>query len=152
MNRSRGFTLLEILVTLTLLTILASMVMPLAKRQIIRHKELDLRRDLREIRCAIDSYKDSVESKKIKTTSSSESNGYPPCLEILVEGQVRIDTGVKLRFLRKIPVDPFTQKSLWGLRSISDSPNSLTWGGSNVYDVYSLATGIGSNGIPYRDW
>lgn len=151
MNRSRGFTLLEMLVTLTLLAIFASMVRPLVKNQIRRHRELELSRDLREMRRAIDIYKDSVDTKKIEATSL-ENNGYPKSLEVLVEGQARLSDGVKLRFLRKIMVDPLTHNSQWGLRSISDSPNSTHWGGGNVYDVYSLAPGIGSNGIPYRDW
>ena len=152
MTRQRGFTLLEMLVTATVLVILASAVIPMAKNGIRREREIELRRDLREMRLAIDDYKAKVEQQKIKP-SSLENQGYPESLEVLVEGvQDSKKASGKVRFLRRIPVDPFTQKPEWGLRSITDDPTSTGWGGGNVYDVYSLAPGIGSNGIAYSQW
>ena len=152
MTRQSGFTLLEMLVTATILVILASAVIPMAKNGIRRERELDLRRDLREMRMAIDDYKSKVDAQKIKPTSV-ENLGYPESLEILVEGvQMKDKATGKIRFLRRIPVDPFTNKAEWGLRSVTDDPTSTGWGGSNVYDVYSLAPGVGSNGIPYNQW
>jgi general secretion pathway protein G len=151
MKRPRGFTLLEMLVTATVLMILASAVMPMARNGIRRQKELELRRDLREMREAIDDYKNKVDQQKIKAPAP-ENNGYPESLEKLVEGETMMGKTTKMRFLRRIPVDPFTNKADWGKRSITDDPTSSGWGGGNVYDVYSLAPGTGSNEIPYRDW
>ncbi len=149
--RQRGFTLLEMLVTATVLVILASAVVPMAKNGVRRQRELELRRTLREMRTAIDSYKDMADQKKIKAPPA-ENNGYPETLEILVEGAPVMGKDAKMRFLRRIPVDPMTGKSEWGLRSLSDDPGSSSWGGGNVFDVYSLSTGTGSNGKPYREW
>lgn len=149
-SQSRGFTLLEMAVTATVLLILASAVIPMAKNGIRRQKELELRRSLREMRMAIDEYKAKADQQKIKAPPA-ENNGYPESLDILVEGAPTSKT-IKMRFLRRIPIDPFTGKADWGLRSVSDEPGSTSWGGNSVYDVYSNATGTGSNGIPYRDW
>lgn len=149
--RQRGFTLLEMLVTATVLVILASAVVPMAKNGVRRQRELELRRTLREMRTAIDSYKDMADQKKIKAPPA-ENNGYPESLEILVEGAPVMGKDAKMRFLRRIPIDPMTGKSEWGLRSLSDDPGSSSWGGGNVFDVYSLSTGTGSNGKPYREW
>lgn len=151
MRWQRGFTLLEVLVTATVLIILASAVMPMARNGIRRQKELELRRELREIRMAIDDYKTKADQQKIKAPAP-ENNGYPESLELLVEGVPMTGSTRKIRFLRRIPVDPFTSKAEWGMRSISDDPAATGWGGGNVYDVYSLASGKGSNGIPYKDW
>lgn len=151
MKRQFGFTLLEMLVTATVLLILASAVLPMARNGIRREKELELRRELREMRLAIDEYKNKVDQQKIKNPPP-ENNGYPESLELLVEGVPMTGTTRKMRFLRRIPVDPFTNKAEWGLRAIGDDPASTGWGGGNVYDVYSLATGTGSNGIPYKEW
>ena len=152
MRKSYGFTLLEMLVTATILVILASAVIPMAKNGVRRQRELELRRDLREMRMAIDDYKAKVDQQKIKPTSV-ENLGYPESLEILVEGvQMKDKATGKIRFLRRIPVDPFTSKAEWGLRSVTDDPTSTGWGGGNVYDVYSLAQGVGSNGIAYNQW
>jgi general secretion pathway protein G len=147
----RGFTLLEMLVTLTVLMILASAVMPMARNGLRRQKELELRRDLREMRLAIDDYKNKVDQQKIKAPPP-ENNGYPESLEKLVEGETMMGKTIKMRFLRRIPEDPFTGKAEWGMRSISDDPTSTGWGGGSVYDVYSLAQGKGSNEIPYKEW
>lgn len=152
MNRRRGFTLLELVVTATVLLILASVTIPLVRNGIKREKEIELRRDLREMRTAIDQYKRDAEQQKIKAPAP-EDNFYPESLEMLVEGVPA--TGSihrKVRFLRRIPVDPFTGKAEWGLRNSNDDPNSTSWGGGHVYDVYSLAPGKGMNGIPYSQW
>jgi general secretion pathway protein G len=151
MKGQRGFTLLEMLVTATVLMILASAVIPMARNGVRRQKELELRRDLREMRHAIDDYKAKVDQQKIKAPPP-ENNGYPESLEKLVEGETMMGKTTKMRFLRRIPVDPFTNKADWGKRSITDDPTSSGWGGGNVYDVYSLAPGVGSNEIPYREW
>ena len=149
--RSRGFTLLEMITTVTVLLILASAVVPMAKNGVRRQKELELRRSLREVRMAIDSYKTMVDQQKIQPPAL-ENNGYPESLEILVEGAPMMGKTMKMRFLRRIPVDPFIGKAEWGLRSIADEPDSTSWGGGNVFDLYSMAPGTGMNGIPYRDW
>jgi general secretion pathway protein G len=151
MKFQRGFTLLEMLVTAAVLMILASSVMPMARNGIRRQKELELRRDLREMRLAIDDYKKQVDQQKIKAPAP-ENNGYPESLEKLVEGETMMGKTTKMRFLRRLPVDPFTNKADWGMRSITDDPTSTGWGGGNVYDVYSLAPGTGSNEIPYKEW
>ena len=151
MRLQRGFTLLEMLVTATVLIILASAVIPMARNGIRRQRELELRRDLRELRQAIDEYKNQVDQQKIKAPAP-ENNGYPESLEKLVEGETMMGKTTKMRFLRRIPVDPFTGKPDWGKRSITDDPSSYGWGGGNVYDVYSLASGTGSDGIAYKDW
>lgn len=149
--RSLGFTLLEVLTTATVLLILASAVVPMARNGVQRQKELELRRSLREIRMAIDSYKTMVEQQKI-VAPPAENNGYPESLELLVEGAPMMGKTIKMRFLRRIPVDPFVGRAEWGLRSIADEPDSTSWGGGNVFDVYSQAPGRGMNGIPYREW
>ena len=151
MDRQRGFTLIEMLVTATVLIILASATVPLMKNGIRRQKELELRRSLREMRMAIDAYKTQAEQQKIKA-QAPENNGYPESLEMLVEGVPAMGKNAKVRFLRRIPLDPFTGKAEWGLRSTNDDPDSTSWGGGHVFDVYSLASGTGMNGVPYREW
>lgn len=148
----RAFTLMEMIITATVLLILASAVVPMAKNGIKREKELELMRDLREMRMAIDAYKLAADQQKIKPPPP-ENMGYPESLDILVEGaQANGSLNGKFRFLRRIPVDPFTGRAEWGLRSINDEPKSTSWGGGNVFDVYSLARGGGMNNIPYREW
>ncbi|GLH74606.1 type II secretion system pseudopilin PulG [Geothrix limicola] len=152
MSRQRGFTLLELVVTATVLMILASVVVPLARNGLKRQQEIELRRDLREMRAAIDDYKRQAEQQKIKAPPA-EANFYPESLEILVEGVPAAGSlNRKVKFLRRIPVDPFTGKAEWGLRNTNDDPTSTSWGGGHVYDVYSLSQGTGMNGIPYREW
>jgi len=135
----------------TVLAILASAIVPMVKNGITRQKEIELRRDLREMRTAIDNYKTMADQQKIKAPPV-ENNGYPETLETLVEGVPLTGKTTKTRFLRRIPVDPFTGKPQWGLRSIQDEPNSTSWGGGNVYDVYSLSELKGMNGIAYKEW
>jgi general secretion pathway protein G len=120
-----------------------------------RQKEVELRRTLREMRTAIDKYKDAVDQGLIAATDvRAGSEGYPPDLDTLVEGVSMANdaSGRKLRFLRRIPIDPMTREADWGKRSYQDKPDSTTWGGSNVYDVYSKADGAGLDGTKYREW
>jgi general secretion pathway protein G len=153
--RSRGFTFIELLIVSTILIILASAVMPLAKVTNQRTKEAELRRSLREMRTAIDKFKDAVDMGMIPATEvKTGSEGYPPDLETLVEGvSVANDaSGRKLKFLRRIPIDPLTNSTDWGFRSYQDRPDSYAWGGQNVYDVYTKSTGTALDGTKYKDW
>ena len=152
---SRGFTFVEMLVVVALVAVLASAVMPLAKVTMQRHREAELRRSLREMRTAIDKYKDAADAQMIPPTELKVgAEGYPPTLETLVEGvSVANDaTGRKLKFLRRIPVDPMTGSDEWGLRAYQDKPDTTSWGGQNVFDVYSKSTGTALDGSKYRDW
>jgi len=152
----RAFTLTEMLVTAAILAILAGAAIPLAKNAVQREKEIELSRALRGLREAIDSYKRLADEKKIRTEPDSE--GYPPDLKTLVEG-VEVsgtsDDGSRTRvrkFLRRIPRDPMTRSDGWGLRSYQDKPDAETWGGENVYDVYTKSRGRALDGTPYREW
>jgi general secretion pathway protein G len=151
-KRQGGFTLLELVVTATVLMILASAVVPLARNGLKRQQELELRRTLREMRTAIDDYKKLAEQQKIKAPPA-DANNYPASLDVLVEGVPATGSlSRKVRFLRRIPLDPVTGKAEWGLRNSNDDANSTSWGGSHVYDVYSLSSATGMNGVPYREW
>ena len=150
-----GFTFIELLIVSTILILLASAVMPLAKVANQRQKEAELRRSLREMRTAIDKFKDAVDMGLIPATEiKTGSEGYPPDLDTLVEGVTVANdaSGRKLKFLRRIPIDPLTNSREWGLRAYQDKPDSFSWGGQNVYDVYSKATGVALDGTKYRDW
>lgn len=154
-RRASGYTFIEVLVVSVILLILASAAMPLAKVTMQRQREVELRRTLRELRTAIDRYKDAADQGIIAATDLRPGNeNYPPTLEVLVEGVTKAGdaTGVKLRFLRRIPVDPMTGEAEWGLRSYQDKPDSTSWGGQNVYDVYTKAEGTALDGTKYRDW
>ena len=151
----RGFTFVELLVVTTILLILASAAMPLAKVTIQRQRESELRRTLREMRTAIDKYKDAVDTGIIASIDvRAGSEGYPPDLDTLVEGvSVANDaSGRKLKFLRRVPIDPMTNSNEWGMRSYQDKPDSTSWGGQNVYDVYTKSTGTALDGTKYKDW
>ena len=151
----RGFSFVELLVVTTIILILASAVQPLAKVTIQRTREAELRRVLREMRTAIDKFKDAADAGMIPATElRPNSEGYPPDLETLVDGVSAANdaTGRKLKFLRRIPVDPLTGDTEWGLRSYQDKPDATSWGGGNVYDVYSKSQGTGLDGTKYRDW
>jgi len=151
-SRQGGFTLLELVVTATVLMILASVTVPLARNGLKRQQELELRRSLREVRTAIDEYKKMAEQQKIKAPPA-EANFYPESLEVLMEGVPMTGSlSRKVKFLRRVPVDPMTGKAEWGLRSTSDDAKSTSWGGGHVYDVFSLSQATGMNGIPYREW
>lgn len=143
-----GFTLIELIVATAILIILTSMALPLARVTIKRQKEKELRAALWEMRDAIDRYKDAADRGLFQTKVDSQN--YPPTLEDLVKG---VDVqGKKLRFLRKIPVDPMTNTTEWGMRSMQDDPDSDSWGGQSVFDVYSKSLGEGLDGTKYKDW
>lgn len=151
----RGFTFVELLVVCTILLILASAVMPLARVTIQRQREAELRRALREMRTAIDKFKDAADAGMISPQDlRAGSENYPPDLDTLVEGvSVNNDqTGRKLKFLRRIPMDPITHSTEWGLRAYQDKPDSTSWAGGNVFDVYTKADGKALDGTKYRDW
>jgi general secretion pathway protein G len=143
-----GFTLLELIIATMILLILTSMAVPLARVTIKREKERELRRDLWEMRDAIDHYKDAAERGAFQTKVGTQN--YPPDLETLVKGEEV--QGKKIRFLRKIPVDPMTNSTEWGMRSMQDDPDSDSWGGQNVFDVYTKSQGTGLDGSKYKDW
>ena len=152
---SKGFTFIELLVVTTILLILASAVMPLAKVTVQREREAELRRALREMRTSIDKYKDAVDNGLISSLDVKlGSEGYPPDLDTLVEGVTVANdaSGRKLKFLRRIPMDPITHSTEWGMRAYGDKPDSTSWGGGNVYDVYSKSEGTSLDGTKYRDW
>ena len=151
----RGFTFIELLVVTSIVLILASAIQPLARVTIQRTREAELRRVLREVRTAIDKFKDAADAGQIPTTElKANSEGYPPDLQTLVDGvSVANDaTGRKLKFLRRIPVDPTMGDDEWGLRAYQDKPDSSSWSGQNVYDVYSKNRGTALDGTKYRDW
>jgi general secretion pathway protein G len=143
-----GLTLVELIVTVAILAIIASAAVPLARFQAKREKERELRYDLWQMRDAIDKYKDAADKHAFIT--KVDSDNYPPDLDTLVNG---VDAqGKKLRFLRRIPVDPMTGKAEWTLRSMQDDPNSDSWGGQNLFDVASKSQGIALDGTKYSDW
>lgn len=155
----KGFTLTEMLVTLTILAILATAIMPLAKTAVKREKEIELRRNLRLIREAIDAYKKLADEKKIEF--DEDSYGYPPDLETLVngveaeveeEGEDRSSSKRIAKFLRRIPRDPMTNSNDWGLKSYQDEYDSDVWGGENVYDIYTKSLGTALDGTKYKEW
>jgi general secretion pathway protein G len=144
----RGLTLIELIVTVAILALLASAAVPVARFQVKRTRERELRRDLWEMRDAIDHYKDAADRAAFQTKVDSQN--YPPDLETLVNG---VDVqGKKVRFLRRIPVDPMTGKAEWGMRSMQDDPGSDSYGGQSVFDVYSKSTGTALDGTKYSDW
>ncbi|MGA2887357.1 MAG: type II secretion system protein [Terracidiphilus sp.] len=144
----RGLTLVELIVTAAILSILASAVYPVARFEVKRQNERYLRYDLWMMRDAIDHYKDAADKNAFQV--KLDSQGYPPDLETLVNG-VEIQTK-KVKFLRHIPIDPMTGKAEWGLRSMQDDPNSDSYGGQSVFDVYSKSTGTALDGTKYSDW
>jgi len=147
-RKTSGFTLMELIVATAIMVILTGMAVPLARVTIKREKERILRRDLWEMRDAIDRYKDAADRGAFQIKVGSE--GYPPDLDTLVQG---VDSnGKKLRFLRKVQVDPFTNKTEWGLRSMQDDPTSDSWGGQNVFDVYSKSEETALDGSKYKEW
>ena len=144
-------TLLELIIACAILMVLSSVALPIARFTIVHKKEELLRYDLRQMKDAIDRYKDLADSNKIRVEVGSE--GYPPDLDTLVKG-VKLGAGddKKIRFLRHIPVDPMTGQSDWGLRCVSDDADSTSWCGKNVFDVYSKSQATASDGTRYADW
>jgi general secretion pathway protein G len=154
-SREGGFTFVELLVVCTILLILAAAVMPLARVTMQRQREAELRRSLREMRTAIDRFKDAADAGVIAPSEiQAGSENYPPSLEALVNGVTKNNdaTGVKLKFLRRIPIDPMTKSNEWGMRSYTDRPDSSSWGGSNVFDVYTKSDGKALDGTKYKEW
>jgi len=150
-----GYTFVEMLVVATILVVLASAILPLAKVTSQRMREAELRRALREMRTAIDKYKDAADTGQIGSLEiKAGSENYPPDLDTLVEGVAAANdaTGRKLKYLRKIPTDPMTRSDEWGMRSYQDKPDSTRWGGQNVFDVYTKFDGKALDGTKYRDW
>lgn len=146
-----GFTLAELVTVAAVMAILALVTLPVAKFTAKRSKEADLRQALRQMRSAIDEYKRYSDVGMIPVDLGTD--GYPKKLEVLVEGvEVVGQVDKKLKLLRRVPVDPLTGKDEWGFRSYQDPPDSTSWGGEDVYDVYSLSRGVGLNGVPYRKW
>jgi general secretion pathway protein G len=154
-TRDSGFSFVELLVVTALIGLLASAVMPLAHVAMQRTREVELRRTLRELRTAIDHYKDAADQGTIAATELKLGNeGYPPTLAVLVDG-VRAAgdaTDRKLKFLRRVPIDPITGTKEWGMRSYQDAPDARTWGGQNVYDVFTTSDGTALDGTKYKDW
>ncbi len=146
-----GFTLVELIAAITILLLLTTIALPMARVQVIRTRETELRRDLREMREAIDRYKDASDRGMIPV--KADTFGYPPDMQTLVDGVVvKGAANAKYKFLRKIPLDPMTGRADWGFRSMQDDPDSRGWGGQNVFDVYSKSQGTALDGTQYADW
>ena len=146
---SRGFTLAELVMVVALIAVLSAMALPVAKFTVKRHKEAELHLALRQIRTAIDEYKRMSDQGLIPLTIGGE--GYPENLEVLVEGVEIVGQETKMRFLRRIPIDPMTHDD-WVLRSYQDDPDATSWGGENVYDVRTSSEGTALDGTKYADW
>jgi general secretion pathway protein G len=160
LDNNRGISLIELIVTLIILSVLATLILPSAQLMVKRTKEIELRRELRLIRTAIDDYKKTYDQavRENKLPSVIDKSGCPETLQVLVDGY---DFGgltkYKKKFLRRIPADPFNppkpgEEPKWGLRSYADEPDSTSWGGEDVYDVYSLSGETAIDGTKYKDW
>lgn len=157
-DRAHGFTLVEMIITLSLLAVLALSALPLGKMAVKRENEVELQRALRLVREAIDAWKKLADEKKIEVDEDTE--GYPPTMEALVKGVEVQDKNATdkaarkriVKFLRRIPKDPMTNSFDWGLRSYQDDPDSDVWGEENVYDVYTKSQALALDGTRYRDW
>ena len=149
--RATGMTLIELVLACAILLVLATAAIPLARVTVKRHKEDALRYDLRQMRDAIDRYKDAADKGQIQVQAGTE--GYPPDLQTLVHGVALTGvTGKNIRFLRRIPIDPMTGTQDWGLRSVQDDTDSGSWGGQDVFDVFTKSSGTALNGTKYSDW
>ncbi len=152
---SRGYTFIELIVVSAILAILASAIVPMTRITMQRQREVELRRNLREVRTAIDKFKDAVDLGMIPQAEVSPgSENYPKSLEQLVVGAAVANdaSGRRLKFLRRVPIDPMTNSTEWDLRAVQDDEDSRSWGGGNVFDVRTKSTGTGLDGTRYRDW
>ena len=155
LEKQDGYTFIELLVVSTMLLILASAIMPLTRVTMQRMREVELRRSLREMRLAIDKFKDAADLGQIGATDlKAGAENYPADLELLVNGvsATNDQTGRKLKFLRRVPTDPMTKSTEWGLRSYQDEPGATKWGGQDVYDVHSTSEATALDGSKYKDW
>jgi len=147
----RGFTLIELLATITIMSILVGLSIPLVRNSVKREREIQLRQNLREVRVAIDKFKEASDQGKIEVPTDTE--GYPQSLDALVDGvQLLGQAGKNFKALRKVPIDPMTNSTDWGMRSYQDEPTAQSWGGQNVFDVYSKSDGVAFDGTRYKDW
>lgn len=146
----RGLTLVELIVAFTILSLLTAMAVPLARYRVQREKERQLRSALTEVRTAIDRYKDMADQGLLGRIEQ-QTYGYPESLEQMVEG-VELPDKTKVRFLRRIPIDPLTRSRDWGVRSMQDDPTSMSWGGQNVFDIYTKSFDRAPDGTPYSEW
>jgi general secretion pathway protein G len=155
LRNCRGYTFIELVVATGVIMVLASAALPLARVSMQRQREVELHRALREMRAAIDRFKDAADQGVIASTELQiGSENYPMSLQQLVDGVTRNNdaTGTKWKLLRRIPIDPMTGQADWGLRAMQDQPDASVWGGMNVFDVYSKAPGVALDGSKYRDW
>ena len=153
--KARGYTFIEIVIVASMIMVLAAAIMPLTKVTMQRAREAELRRALREMRTAIDKFKDAADTGQIGTLDlKAGAENYPPDLQKLVDGVAAANdaTGRKLKFLRRVPIDPMTRGAEWGLRSYQDDPKSTRWGGQDVFDVHTTSEGTGLDGTKYKDW
>ncbi len=154
LGNRRGMSLVELIVGFTILLVLTAMAVPMARGNVRRIKERELSRSLRELREAIDKYKDMADAGKLGPADGVDTFNYPKTLEALVEGVKGAGQGAdtKIKFLRRIPLDPMTRTREWGIRSMQDDPKSQGWGGQNVFDVYTKSTEKAADGTPYSEW
>jgi general secretion pathway protein G len=152
-KNQRGLTLIELVVAFTIMAVLSTVSLPLARIKIRTEREADLRYNLAELRKAIDRYKDNCDQSYFGPPKLG-SDCYPDSLDVLVEGKVLANdpNGTKLKFLRRIPKDPFTNSYEWGMRSPQDDPKSKSWGGQSLFDVYTKTEEKAPNGTPYAEW
>jgi len=153
--KAKGYTFIELVIVASMIMVLAAAIMPLTKVTMQRAREAELRRALREMRTAIDKFKDAADTGQIGTLDlKAGAENYPPDLQTLVDGVAAANdaTGRKLKFLRRVPIDPMTRGGEWGLRSYQDDPKSTRWGGQDVFDVHTTSEGTGLDGTKYKDW